>query len=232
MDADAGARDDDAFDVEGTLDVDGSLTPVAVELVAEEDGILEDETLIVDSAAMLLSESSGWDWDWWDVTLFLKSPEASIIVHSLMTKTSVLVGGEMVGEAGAGRGGGEVGAGRGGGEAGGGRGGGDPVRRFASTGRGGGGGTPGWGAEHAALRPSRGKENVGRRRRNRGLVARQGTRGGRCKTVEERGGRPGPHPKPNKGWGPSGACKRRVPLGLVGCLGRGRGKTEGGAGGR
>ena len=60
MDADAGARDDDAFDVEGTLDVDGSLTPVAVELVAEEDGILEDEeTLIVDSAAMLLSESSG-----------------------------------------------------------------------------------------------------------------------------------------------------------------------------
>ena len=46
-------------------------------------------------------------------------------------------------------------------------------------GAGGGGGTPGWGAEHAALRPSRGKENVGRRRRNRGLVARRGTRGGR-----------------------------------------------------
>ena len=51
-------------------------------------------------------------------------------------------------------------------------------------------------------------------------------------TVGERGGRPGPHPKPSKGWGPSGACMRRVPLGLVGCLGRGRGKTEGGAGGR
>ena len=53
-----------------------------------------------------------------------------------------------------------------------------PVRRFASTGRGG-GGTPGWGAEHTALRPSRGKENVSRRRRNRGLVARRGPRGGR-----------------------------------------------------
>ena len=51
-------------------------------------------------------------------------------------------------------------------------------------------------------------------------------------TVGERGGRPGPHPKPNKGWGPSGACMRRVPLRLVGCLGRGRGETEGGAGGR
>ena len=51
-------------------------------------------------------------------------------------------------------------------------------------------------------------------------------------TVGERSGRPGPHPKPNKGWGPSGACMRRVPLGLVGCLGRGRGKTEGGTGGR
>ena len=52
------------------------------------------------------------------------------------------------------------------------------------------------------------------------------------RTVGERGGRPGPHPKPSKGWGPSGTCMRRVPLGLVGCLGRGRGKTEGGAGGR
>ena len=41
------------------------------------------------------------------------------------------------------------------------------------------GGTPGWGAEHTALHPSRGKENVSRRRRNRGLVARRGTRGGR-----------------------------------------------------
>ena len=50
-------------------------------------------------------------------------------------------------------------------------------------------------------------------------------------TVGERGGRPGPHPKPNKGWGPSGACMRRAPLGLVGCLGRDGGKTEGGAGG-
>ena len=50
-------------------------------------------------------------------------------------------------------------------------------------------------------------------------------------TVGERGGRPGPHPKPNKGWGPSGAYMRRAPLGLVGCLGRDRGKTEGGAGG-
>ena len=45
--------------------------------------------------------------------------------------------------------------------------------------RGAGGGTPGWGAEHTAIHPSRGKENVGRRRRNRGLVARRGTRGGR-----------------------------------------------------
>ena len=51
-------------------------------------------------------------------------------------------------------------------------------------------------------------------------------------TVGERGGRPGPHPKPNKGWGPSGACMRRVPLGLVGCLGRSRGKIEVGTGGR
>ena len=49
-------------------------------------------------------------------------------------------------------------------------------------------------------------------------------------TVGERGGRPGPHPKPSKGWGPSGACMRRAPLGLVGCLGRDRGKTEGGGG--
>ena len=51
-------------------------------------------------------------------------------------------------------------------------------------------------------------------------------------TVGERGGRPGPHPKPSKGWDPSGACMRRVPMGLVGCLGRVRGETEGGAGGR
>ena len=50
-------------------------------------------------------------------------------------------------------------------------------------------------------------------------------------TVGEKGGRPRPHPKPNKGWGPSGSCMRRVPLGLVGCLGRSRGETEGGAGG-
>ena len=50
-------------------------------------------------------------------------------------------------------------------------------------------------------------------------------------TVGERGGRPGPHPKPSKGWGPSGACMRRAPLGLVGCQGRERGKTKGGAGG-
>ena len=47
-------------------------------------------------------------------------------------------------------------------------------------------------------------------------------------TVGKGGGRPGPHPKPNKGWGPSGSCMRRVPLGLVGCLGGGcRGETEG-----
>ena len=51
-------------------------------------------------------------------------------------------------------------------------------------------------------------------------------------TMGERGGRTGPHPKPNKGWDLSGACMRRVPLGLVGCLGRGRGETEEGAGGR
>ena len=51
-------------------------------------------------------------------------------------------------------------------------------------------------------------------------------------TVGERGGRPGPHPKPNKGWGPSGACMWRVLLGLVGCLGRVGGETEGDAGGR
>ena len=50
--------------------------------------------------------------------------------------------------------------------------------------------------------------------------------------VGERGGRPGPHPKPNKGWGPSGAYIRRVPLGLVGCWWHTvRGETEGGAGG-
>ena len=51
-------------------------------------------------------------------------------------------------------------------------------------------------------------------------------------TVGEGGGRPGPHPKPNKGWGPLGVCMRHVSLGLVGCLGRSRGKTEGGVGGR
>ena len=45
-------------------------------------------------------------------------------------------------------------------------------------------------------------------------------------TVGERGGRPGPHPKPNKGWGPSGACMRCVPLGLVGCLGGGVGERQ------
>ena len=50
-------------------------------------------------------------------------------------------------------------------------------------------------------------------------------------TVGEGGGRPGPHSKQNKGWGLSGACMRRVPLGLVGCLGGGGGETEGGAGG-
>ena len=50
-------------------------------------------------------------------------------------------------------------------------------------------------------------------------------------TVGEGGGRPGPHPKPNKGWGPSGACMRRVPLGLVGCLERGGERQKGGGGG-
>ena len=52
-------------------------------------------------------------------------------------------------------------------------------------------------------------------------------------TVGETGGRPGPHPKPNKGWGPSGACMQRVQLNGAGRVpGWCRGETEGGAGGR
>ena len=52
-----------------------------------------------------------------------------------------------------------------------------PMRRFASTGRGGGGYAGG--QKHTALHPCRGKENVARQRRNRELVARRGARGGR-----------------------------------------------------
>ena len=104
-----------------------------------------------------------------------------------------------------------------------------PVRRFASTGRGGvrrGGGRnilPS--APVAAKKTSDDGGGIG--------VSSQGEALEKADvgTVGERGGRPGPHSKPNKGWGTSGACMRRAPLGLVGCLGRDRGKTEGGAGG-
>ena len=98
-----------------------------------------------------------------------------------------------------------------------------PVRRFASTGRGGvrrGGGqnilpsTP-----VAAKKTSAGGGGI--RVSSQGEALEEAAVG----TVGERGGRPGPHPKPSKGWGPSGACMRRAPLGLVGCLGRDRGKT-------
>ena len=105
-----------------------------------------------------------------------------------------------------------------------------PVRRFASTGRGGvrrGGGRnimPS--ATVTAKKTSADGGGIGVS--SLGEALEQAAVG----TVGEKSGRPGPHPKPNKGWGPLGACMRRVPLGLVGCLGRGRGKTEGGAGGR
>ena len=103
------------------------------------------------------------------------------------------------------------------------------MRRFASTGRGGvrrGGGqnilpsTP-----VAAKKTSADGGGIGVS--SQGAALEEAAVG----TVGERSGRPGPHPKPSKGWGPSGACMRRAPLGLVGCLGRDRGKTEGGAGG-
>ena len=95
-----------------------------------------------------------------------------------------------------------------------------PVRRFASTGRGGvrqGGGrnilpsTP-----VAAKKTSDDGGGIGVS--SQGEALEEAAVG----TVGERGGRPGPHPKPNKGWGLSGACMRRAPLGLVGCLGRDR----------
>ena len=87
----------------------------------------------------------------------------------------------------------------------------------------------GGGTEHTALHPSRGKENVGQRRRNRGLVARRGTRGGRRRNG---GGKGVAALNPTLNQTKAGALMRRVPLGLVGCLGRGRGETEGVAGGR
>ena len=105
-----------------------------------------------------------------------------------------------------------------------------PVRRFASTGRGGVRRVGGWNilppAPVAAKKTSADGGGIGVS--SQGETLEEAAVG----TVGERGGRPGPHPKPNKGWGPSGACMRRVPLGLVGCLGRSRGKTKGGAGGR
>ena len=105
---------------------------------------------------------------------------------------------------------------------------GGPVRRFASMRRGGGGYAGVGGGTYCPPPQSRQRkrrptaEKSGSRRKTR--HSRRPPSGGWGKG----GGRPGPHPKPNKGWGPSGACMRRVPLGLVGCLGRGRGKTEGG----
>ena len=74
------------------------------------------------------------------------------------------------------------------------------------------GGTPGWGAEHTAPPPQ------SRQRKRRPTAEESGSRGEALEeaavgTVGKRGGRPGPHPKPNKGWRPSGACMRRVPLG-------------------
>ena len=105
-----------------------------------------------------------------------------------------------------------------------------PVRCFASTGRGGvrrgGGRNKLPSAPVAAKKTSAGGGGIGVSSQGEALEEAD------VGTVGERSGRPGPHPKPNKGWGPSGACMRRVPLGLVECLGRGRGKTEGGAGGR
>ena len=103
------------------------------------------------------------------------------------------------------------------------------MRRFASTGRGGvrrGGGRnilPS--APVAAKKTSADGGEIGVS--SQGEALEEAAVG----TVEERDGHPGPHPKPNKGWGPSVACMRRAPQGLVGCLGRDGGKTEGGAGG-
>ena len=101
------------------------------------------------------------------------------------------------------------------------------MRHFASTGCEGGGSTPGWRVEHAALHLCRDKENVSRRRRSRGLVERRGAWGGSRRNGGGRDGCPGPHPKPKKGWGPSGACMRCFTLGLVGWPWRGWGETEG-----
>ena len=104
-----------------------------------------------------------------------------------------------------------------------------PVRRFASTGRGGvrrGGGRnilPS--APVMAKKTSADGGGIGVS--SQGEALEEAAVG----TVGERGGRPGPHPKPNKVWGPSGACMRLATLGLVGCLGRDGGKTEGVAGG-
>ena len=70
------------------------------------------------------------------------------------------------------------------------------------------GGYAGCGAEHTALTPVAAKRTS----------ADGGGTG--VSSVGEEGGRPGPHPKPNKGRGWSGAW------------GGGTGETEGGAGGR
>ena len=88
------------------------------------------------------------------------------------------------------------------------------MRRFASTGRGGGGGRnilPS--TTVAAKKTSANGGGIEVSSQDEALEE------AAVGAVGERSGRPGPHPKPNKGWGPSGACMRRVPLGLDGCLG-------------
>ena len=109
------------------------------------------------------------------------------------------------------------------------------MRRFASTGRGGGGGGGYAGVGGRNILPSAPVAAKKASADGGGIEVSsqdEAVEAAAVGTVGERGDRPGPHSKPNKGWGPSGACMRRVPLGLVGCLGRGRGETEGGAGGR
>ena len=70
------------------------------------------------------------------------------------------------------------------------------MRRFASAGRGGGGGTQGWRVELTVLHLCRGKENGG----GAGVSSKdEAIEDAVVVKVEEGGGRPGPHPKPNKG---------------------------------
>ena len=74
-----------------------------------------------------------------------------------------------------------------------------PCATFRLHGARGGEGTPGWRVENTALYPCRGNENVGRRWRNRVSSPDEALEEAAVESVGEGGGRPGPHPKPNKG---------------------------------